>query len=124
MCGGFLEARRHETRRKIPEAATSAEVPPETGPATVVLALDYDPAVDPAALVVEDPGAGILPEPPFTLTLDNGPPATVLTVTEVAPGGPPGTLELTVTPVNTPLPAAKVHRVLDAQLGTKWRERF
>lgn len=23
-----------------------------------------------------------------------------------------------------PLPAAKVHRVLDAQLGTKWRERF
>ena len=23
-----------------------------------------------------------------------------------------------------PLPAAKVHRVLDAQLGTKWRDRF
>nr|WP_237674134.1 AarF/UbiB family protein [Mycobacteroides abscessus] len=23
-----------------------------------------------------------------------------------------------------PLPADKVHRVLDAQLGTKWRERF
>src|SRR6201991_1862138 len=23
-----------------------------------------------------------------------------------------------------PLPAAKVHRVLDGQLGTKWRERF
>ncbi|MGV0801455.1 AarF/ABC1/UbiB kinase family protein, partial [Mycolicibacterium elephantis] len=23
-----------------------------------------------------------------------------------------------------PLPAAKVHRVLDAQLGTRWRERF
>ena len=26
--------------------------------------------------------------------------------------------------VETPLPAAKVHRVLDAQLGTKWRDRF